>query len=83
MKKVLRYLAPIGAGIGIKLPSGAKPLHFNIQWDQLYLWALVDPSAPLKMKWFHMVTDQPVEEYEVYINTLCLKDGALVYHFFH
>jgi len=68
----------------VLMPEGAKILSVDQQNDTPYLWALVNPSAPLKAKRFnvygtgHVVPLNP----GVFIGTVLLMDGALVVHVF-
>lgn len=68
------------------LPRGAKILDVQRQGDQVFLWALVDPTTAAKdshrIRIFgtgHGVPNDPME----YVGTFQLDGGALVFHAFH
>jgi hypothetical protein len=66
----------------IKMPAGAKPLHFALQDNQPTLWALVTPSMPLNYHMFRLAgTGHPIEEDGLtYVGT-CFQ-GPFVWHLF-
>lgn len=83
MLKVFKYPVELTDNIDVQMPKGAKPLHFDMQNGDLCLWALVDPSLPLTSHKFRMAgTGHPIDTCGPYINTVLLKNGALVFHFF-
>jgi len=42
--KVFKYPVRVNKREVVKLPLGAKPLSIAFQYDQVYLYALVDPN---------------------------------------
>jgi hypothetical protein len=66
----------------VQMPAGARVLHFGVQDEQLTLWALVTPSAPLNHHRFRLAgTGHPIEEDGLtYVGT-CFQ-GPFVWHLF-
>jgi len=66
------------------MPDGARILHAGEQHGQICVWALVDPSAPLKPRVIKVVGTGWLftESNLTYIGTVTLEDGALVFHVF-
>lgn len=83
LKKVFKYQVDVCDIIKVSLPYGAKPLHFAMQNDQLCLWALVTPeNSPHEYEFRMAGTGHPIDECGEFINTLFLREGTLVFHFF-
>lgn len=69
----------------IELPAGSSILTVQVQNNKLWLWALVDPSAPPATRHIHLFgTGQPMSNAEhdhcLYINTV--QHSYAVWHFF-
>lgn len=63
MKKVFKYPLRISDEANhVGLPSGAELLHVHEQDGRMFLWALVDPAAPLEQRVFTVHgTGHPVD----------------------
>ena len=68
------------------MPKGAKVLCVQIQDDNPFIWAMVDPSAEKEERSFLVLgTGHPVQTEDLnldYIGTYQLKNGLLVFHLF-
>lgn len=42
--KIFKYQVRVNKREAVKLPLGAKPLSIAFQYDQVYIYALVDPN---------------------------------------
>lgn len=74
----------------IDMPIGAEILTVQMQRDVPCFWAIVDPSVNRMTRRFRMVGtghkfDFGADRYDtapLYIGTIQMADGALVWHFF-
>jgi hypothetical protein len=68
----------------IAVPTAARFLSAQIQGDQLCLWALVNPKAPLQLKRIVILgTGHPVPTEQMrFIDTVQMENGALIWHIF-
>ena len=68
----------------VTLPVGAKIICIKEQHGDLCLWALVDPNETRTeaVKIRCAGTGHPIEEDVEYIDTVMLRSGYLVFHFF-
>lgn len=87
MHKVFKYELPIQDYFELSLPKGAEILKVGVQYDQPYLWALVDPEARLsRLRRFRFAgTGHPIVEdidQLVFYGTLQMHGGALIFHVF-
>lgn len=44
-KRIFKYLLKLEHKVDVYMPKGAQILHVHVQNDDVYLWALVDPTA--------------------------------------
>lgn len=70
----------------IMMPRGARTLCVQLQGEVPHVWALVDPTAPLKARTIKAVAtgsdcdcDCPQARY---LGTVQMRWGTLVFHFF-
>lgn len=76
---------PLTAASGLRMPQGARLLAVQVQAEDVCLWALVDPEAPMVTRTIrvfgtgHTVRLAPTD---TYIGTFQLSGGALVFHVF-
>jgi hypothetical protein len=85
MKTVYKYALPIEDEVRIPLPAFAEVLSVGVQGENLFVWALVDPSIPNLHKTFRIAgTGHPIEEPEKwkFIGTVFLYEGSFVAHVF-
>ena len=84
--KVYKYPVLLEEYFDLDLPEGAQILSVQTQCDKPFLWALVDPDAPVKAIDFIMVgTGHPLKEDPAHLfhhGTFQIHDGALVFHLF-
>lgn len=68
----------------VEMPVPAKVLHVASQGDDVCLWALVSPEAPLRSCTFRVVgTGHPeVDQRDSYVGTAHLPESGLVFHVF-
>lgn len=87
MRKIFKYNLQVADETVLELPEGSDILHFDAQYDQPVLWALIDPEQKLhERRTFRMagtghVIDTKPRELS-YIGTAQLSGGALVLHLF-
>ena len=86
MLKVYKYIIDYDDYFDLELPRGAQVLTVNKQYNNLILWALVNPILPHIKRYFRLAgTGHPIKEsinILDYINTFQLEDGALIFHVF-
>lgn len=72
--------------VTIRLPKGAQVLTMQADsFDNLRVWALVDPTAEtVDRKFLLLATGEPNEDdgYFEYVATAQLQSGGLVFHLF-
>ena len=67
----------------VEMPAGARVLHVAVQDGKPYMWALVDPDQPTRLRMFHIRgTGHPVDPDLVYIGSWMELRGRLVWHLF-
>jgi len=68
----------------VKMPESAEILSAQMQGESFYLWALVDPRAPVQSRKIEMVgTGNPMPEGERrYISTVQEPKYSNVWHIF-
>ena len=87
MKTIWKFtIKHLDAEIVLRMSNGAEILTVQVQHNQICIWAIVDPSAPLVQRYFYITgTGHPLREnitkYK-YIGTFQLNNGALVLHLF-
>lgn len=69
---------------GIEMPMGADILSVQVQNKSICLWALCDPSAEKKKRYFLIFgTGNPVPDAnQKFIGTVQMISGELVFHVF-
>ena len=86
MQKVYKYAVPITDFPVIPMPEYSKVLSAQVQYDQVFIWALVDLNLNHKMverKFMLAGTGHPIFETDLdFIGTVQLADGSLIYHLF-
>ena len=83
--KVFKYRVDGASLQVIRLPKGAKILQVAWQRHQqdTFLWALVDPEAPLVSRTFYlMATGQEMGDAEGLLHVGTFQMGVLVWHLF-
>ena len=86
MLKVYKYKIKVDNYFELDLPYGAWVLDVDLQKQDIYLWALVNPDAELEKRRFRFAgTGHEIDE-EVYqlshIKTFQIMAGSLVFHIF-
>jgi hypothetical protein len=67
----------------VEMPFFSTPLAVQMQHGELMLWALVEPTSPLRPKKFAVHgTGHSVPAGEKYIGTAQMAGGELVWHVF-
>jgi hypothetical protein len=83
---VWKFPIPITDNFEIEMPKSAACLTVQLQHDNPYLWALVDPTAEsTKVKFRLAGTGHPIEvpqEGLEYLGSFQLSGGDLVFHLF-
>ena len=80
MSRIYKYEISWGRAL-IALPCGAQVRHFGMQEGVPFLWAEVDPTAPLETRFFILFgTGQDIPAGGVYHGTV--HHGAYVWHLY-
>lgn len=69
----------------VEMPEGARIVTVQVQKGTLNLWAIVDPSAPLKKRHIKVVGtghSQSSLSSLSYIGTAQMMEGTLIWHVF-
>lgn len=86
MLTVHKYPVPLTDDFSIQMPAGAQVLSFQVQYGEMQLWALVNPSASSTPRHFRLAgTGHPIEEAVSrlrFIGTVQLRGGSLIFHLF-
>lgn len=86
MLKIYKYKITPNDKIELPIPSGAKILTVQAQFENPVLWALVNPDSPVEQRFFRLVgTGFDIREDASrlnYINTFQIYGGDLVFHLF-
>ena len=88
MKRVFKYTLEYKDTFILDLPTGAKPVYFDIQNEQPRLWCFVDPEMPKEPVSFAFVGTghempriREGKEWK-HIGSCMQADGQLVWHLF-
>lgn len=80
---IWKYAIPVTDYFPIEMPDGARVLSVQAQQDQPCLWALVNPAAARRTRFFRLVgTGHPFEGGRDYCGSFQLNGGAIVFHLF-
>lgn len=85
MKTIHKYGLDICNDQLIEMPCGGKILDVQVQYNDLQLWALVNPSLPLQKRQIRIHGtghDVSNDEHLDYISTFQVHGGNLVFHVF-
>lgn len=84
--KIFKYKASLFDSFILEMPEGAKILSVQTQNNIPFIWALVNPSAPLRKRTFRLAgTGHEIRETLKqldFIDTFQMADGRLVFHVF-
>lgn len=84
MKTIHKYPIPVAASFPLRLPEGAEILILQMQRNVPCIWALVDPSKPLRLRVFVTVgTGFGLDDkfnFQSYVGTY--QDDGFVWHVF-
>jgi hypothetical protein len=87
MLKVYKYEIEIKDIFEIEMPSRAKILKVETQYNKPCMWVLVNPDHELVVRKFrfagtgHSIEGSNINEYN-HISTFQMQDGALIFHIF-
>lgn len=84
MKKVIyKYQVEVGDQV-VYMPNDAEILCAQMQHNDICLWALVEPKSPEECRQIKVIgTGHPiVEEKLIYISTVQMHGGTLIWHVF-
>ncbi len=87
MRKIWKYLAPLVDTFDVMMPIGSIPLTVQVQRDEVFIWALVNPENPEVYHNFCCAgTGNPISE-EVtnvfdYIGTVQIPVGLVLHYFY-
>jgi hypothetical protein len=87
MRTIWKYPVPASRRGAVEMPKGAKILTVQMQGDDVCMWAMVDPAAPLERRQFLVVGtghDIPGADALTYLGTFQPDEGGspLVFHVF-
>lgn len=83
--KIFKYPLQIQDDLVIRMPKDAKPLHVAMQVDSPFLWAAVNPDAPIMDRLFHVKgTGHTFSDALLgsYIGTFHMLNDSLIWHVF-
>lgn len=84
-RSIYKYVVPRGAHIaGITMPEGAKLLTAQKQYDDIVLWAVADPKAPMVTRRIGVAVTGDGFAWDgfPYIATVALHGGSFIVHLF-
>ena len=84
MKTVWKYLIRLEDRYSVLMPQGAEVLHVATQGNAPFMWARVDPEAPLESRWFDVAgTGHPLSATNSakHLGSF-MYAGGLVFHVF-
>lgn len=84
MKTIWKFPLLLEDEVSVMMPEGAIVLTAAAQRGSVFLWAVVDPKAPMRIRRFAVRgTGHPVGDDLVYhVGTVQLHDGDLVFSVF-
>lgn len=85
MKKIFKYSIPSKTTSIISMPRSARVLKVDVQFNELFIWAIVEIDNPIIEREFYLVGtgDQlDITEPFVYHGTFIIDNGASVWHLF-
>lgn len=69
--------------VTVLMPAVAKIVRIGSQYDQAFLWAIVDPGSPLVERRFRLIgTGQPIPGGYDHVESFAMNDGAFTCHLF-
>ena len=83
MKTVFKFSLPVVDHALVQMPRGAQILTVDQQYNQAYIWALVDNAEPyVNHKFTVHGTGHPANDVEglAFVGSLILMEGAFVGH---
>ena len=85
MKTIYKYPINIGDTFTVEMPEGAEVIHVAEQFDEPFMWAIVDNEKPLKHHHFYVFgTGHRMNDYCLrFVGTLLTAGGSYVWHIFH
>ena len=85
MESIWKFSIAVTDDQEVEMPEGARIVTVQAQKGSLYLWAIVEPSAPMKKRRIKVVgTGHPKDALSnlVYIGSAQMAGGTLVWHVF-
>lgn len=87
MKRIWKYEIPIVDHVELRMPLGARLLHFGDQDGVLNLWALIDDEQATEVRLFAVIgTGSPISEdamlHLAHVGTAIQPRTLLVWHLF-
>jgi len=85
MQAIFKFPLELVDNQDVEMPLDAEILHVNTQSDEPYIWALVNPEAPMGKRNISIWgTGDRMDESKAkkYIGTFMQDEGRLVWHVF-
>ena len=81
---IYKYALPRTHRSTISMPEGAEILHVDNQFDEPFIWAMVDPNRPpVDRKFLFIGTGAEFYETNVkHISTFLVRGDSYVFHIF-
>jgi len=81
---IWKYVLPRTQRSTIPMPEGAKILHADNQFDEPFIWAMVDPNRPIVDRRFLFIgTGADFYETNIkHISTFLIRGDSYVFHIF-
>ncbi len=85
MREVWKFKIPMEAVASIEVPEGAQIIHVDCQAREAFLWAVVNPNAPLRTRCFRVAgTGRKIRDDHAldHVGTVKIEGGQLMFHVF-
>lgn len=85
---IWKFPVPVNDRFTVNMPRNARPLSVQVQHNDVCMWALVDPTAPVVRREFRVFgTGHPVDlsggsQTGAFVGTFQVYGGDLVFHLF-
>ena len=80
---IWKYALPLRDLAEVSMPAHARIIHVGTQNEAPFLWAVVDPAAPHKIRHLRVAgTGHPLGNVGPYVGSFMLGGGAPVFHVF-
>lgn len=87
IKKIFKYGPLKGHSTTVRMPMGADILHVDSQKNEVFVWAIIDPSQPSEDVIFEVYGTGHDISYDfgdgrTYLGTVKIYEESLIFHVF-